>query len=114
MKKYLAFAMALAMVAASFAGCGSSSSAPADTTAATTANLRRFLTGPRECEITGVDSTPDGRTLFVGIQHPGEDASDPNAPTSNWPASQAGAAPGVRPRSAVVAITRADGGIIGL
>ena len=37
MKKYLAFAMALAMVAASFAGCGSSSSAPADTTAATTA-----------------------------------------------------------------------------
>ncbi len=37
MKKYLAFAMALAMVAASFAGCGSSSSAPTDTTAATTA-----------------------------------------------------------------------------
>ena len=37
MKKYLAFAMALAMVAASFAGCGSSSSAPADTTAAATA-----------------------------------------------------------------------------
>ena len=37
MKKYLAFAMALAMVAASFAGCGSSSSAPASTTAATTA-----------------------------------------------------------------------------
>ena len=37
MKKYLAFAMALAMVAASFAGCGSSSSAPANTTAATTA-----------------------------------------------------------------------------
>ena len=37
MKKYLAFAMALAMVAASFAGCGSSSSAPASTAAATTA-----------------------------------------------------------------------------
>ena len=37
MKKYLAFAMALAMVAASFAGCGSSSSAPASTTVATTA-----------------------------------------------------------------------------
>ena len=37
MKKYLAFAMALAMVVASFAGCGSSSSAPADTTVATTA-----------------------------------------------------------------------------
>lgn len=82
--------------------------------AATTATLRRFLVGPREAEITGVDTTPDGRTVFVGIQHPGEDATNPNAPTSNWPASQAGAAPGVRPRSAVVAVTRADGGIVGL
>ena len=83
-------------------------------TAATAANLRRFLTGPLEAEITGVDTTPDGRTIFVGIQHPGEDAADPNAPSSNWPANQTGAAPGVRPRSAVVAVTRADGGIIGL
>ena len=82
--------------------------------AATAANLRRFLVGPVESEITGVDTTPDGRTVFVGIQHPGEDAADPNAPTSNWPANQNGAAPGVRPRSAVVAVTRADGGIIGL
>jgi secreted PhoX family phosphatase len=80
--------------------------------AATTATLRRFLTGPKECEITGVDSTPDGRTLFVGIQHPGEDG-EPDAPTSNWPQSQDGTASG-RPRSAVVAITREDGGIIGL
>lgn len=83
-------------------------------TAATTANLRRFLTGPLESEITGVDTTPDGRTLFVGIQHPGEDATDPNVPSSNWPANQSGDAPGVRPRSAVVAITRGDGGIIGI
>ncbi len=82
--------------------------------AATAATLRRFLVGPREAEITGVDTTPDGRTLFVGIQHPGENATDPNAPTSNWPANQTGAAPGVRPRSAVVAVTRADGGIVGL
>jgi hypothetical protein len=81
--------------------------------AATAATVRRFMTGPIECEITGVDTTPDGRTLFVGIQHPGENGT-PTAPTSNWPASQAGAAPGVRPRSAVVAITRADGGIIGV
>jgi secreted PhoX family phosphatase len=80
--------------------------------AATTATLRRFLTGPKECEITGVDTTPDGRTLFVGIQHPGEDG-EPDAPSSNWPQSQGGTASG-RPRSAVVAITRQDGGIIGL
>lgn len=82
--------------------------------AATPATVRRFLTGPLEAEITGVDTTPDGRTIFVGIQHPGEDAADPNQPSSNWPANQNAPAPGVRPRSAVVAVTRADGGIIGL
>jgi len=80
--------------------------------AATTATLKRFLTGPKECEITGVDSTPDGRTLFVGIQHPGERGSA-NSPTSNWPQSQSGNVSG-RPRSAVVAITRDDGGVVGL
>ena len=82
-------------------------------TAATAANLRRFLTGPLGAEITGVDTTPDGRTLFVGIQHPGENGT-PTALESNWPANQTAAAPGVRPRSAVVAVTRADGGIVGL
>jgi secreted PhoX family phosphatase len=79
---------------------------------ATLATLRRFLTGPFECEITGVDSTPDGRTLFVGIQHPGEDG-EPDAPSSNWPQSQGGMATG-RPRSAIVAITKDDGGVIAL
>ena len=34
--------------------------------------LRRFLVGPKECEITGIAETPDGKTLFVNIQHPGE------------------------------------------
>lgn len=80
--------------------------------AATAATLRRFLVGPKECEITGVDSTPDGRTLFVGIQHPGEDGA-PATPSSNWPQSQGGTTSG-RPRSAVIAITRTDGGVIGL
>lgn len=78
----------------------------------TEATLRRFLTGPLECEITGVDSTPDGRTLFVGIQHPGENG-EPAAPSSNWPQSQDGTASG-RPRSAIVAITKDDGGVIAL
>jgi len=80
--------------------------------AATAATLKRFLVGPKECEITGVDSTPDGRTLFVGIQHPGENGS-PTAPSSNWPQSQTGTTSG-RPRSAVAVITRNDGGIVGL
>jgi secreted PhoX family phosphatase len=80
--------------------------------AATAATLKRFLVGPKECEITGVDSTPDGRTLFVGIQHPGEGGSAAT-PSSNWPQSQSGTASG-RPRSAVIAITRNDGGVVGL
>lgn len=97
---------------------GSSGTATQSTivgTAATAANLRRFLVGPVECEITGVDTTPDGRTLFVGIQHPGEDGT-PAAPSSHWPDSQSGnsVAATVRPRSAIVAITREDGGVIAL
>lgn len=82
--------------------------------AATAATLKRFLVGPVECEITGVDSTPDGRTLFVGIQHPGEGGT-PSAPTSHWPASQSGTAGAtVRPRSAIAIITKNDGGVVAL
>ena len=77
----------------------------------TTGEVRRFLTGPAGCEITGVTSTPDLRTMFVNIQHPGESASersDPNEPMkiSKWP-------DGGRPRSATVVITKNDGGRIG-
>ncbi len=75
--------------------------------------LRRFLVGCKECEITGIDTTPDGKTVFVNIQHPGE-LGNPSNITSNWPASQAGAAPGVRPRSATIAITKNDGGVVAL
>jgi secreted PhoX family phosphatase len=78
-----------------------------------TKEVRRFLTSPPQCEVTGVISTPDGRTVFVGIQHPGEEnlAEDPDE-FSNWPASQFGG-PGGRPRAAVLAISREDGGIVG-
>jgi len=83
--------------------------------AATEASLKRFLIGPVECEITGVDTTPDGRTLFVGIQHPGENGPVAT-PSSHWPDSQASGTAGatVRPRSAIVAITKNDGGIVAL
>lgn len=81
--------------------------APGDT-------LRRFLVGPKECEITGITTTPDGRSLFVNIQHPGENGGPTNA-TSSWPATQeATAAVGTRPRSATIVITRNDGGVVGL
>jgi len=32
-----------------------------------TGDVRRFLTGPVGCEITGIAVTPDGRTMFVNI-----------------------------------------------
>jgi len=85
-----------------------------------TKEIRRFLTAPPNAEVTGVTMSPDGKTMWVGLQHPGED-STPAAPTaiSDWPASQWAARadgtplPPGRPRSSVVVITRADGGIIG-
>jgi secreted PhoX family phosphatase len=76
-------------------------------------NLRRFLVGPKECEITGIDTTPDGKTLFVNIQHPGENGNPANI-TSHWPDSQTSAASIARPRSATIAITKNDGGVVGL
>jgi len=77
-----------------------------------TGEVRRFLTGPVGCEVTGVTTTPDLRTMFVNIQHPGEspsERSDPAQPGrfSTWP-DGAG-----RPRSATVVIRRLDGGVIG-
>ena len=80
--------------------------------------VRRFLTGPRGCEVTGITATPDGQTLFINIQHPGESASeraDPAQPTaiSAWPGNQFPELGGGRPRSATVAIRRLGGGVIG-
>ncbi len=81
--------------------------------------VRRFLTGPRGCEITGVITTPDQRTMFVNVQHPGESTSywnglfgapSPDNPStvSSWPFFG-----GRRPRPATVVITKRDGGKIG-
>ena len=76
--------------------------------------LRRFLVGPKECEITGITSTPDGESLFVNIQHPGENGSPSNI-TSSWPATQGGQQGTSRPRSATIVITKTDAsGVVGL
>ena len=48
--------------------------------------VRRFLVGPVECEITGIAITPDGKTMFCNVQHPGEDGSIA-APTRAEPAA---------------------------
>ncbi len=70
--------------------------------------LRRFITGPLGAEMTGLTLTPDGRNLFVNVQHP-----------ANWPVSDnATEAPAegqkVRPRSTTVVIRREDGGPVGV
>jgi secreted PhoX family phosphatase len=75
--------------------------------------IKRFLTSPTDCEVSGIAMTPDGKAMFVNIQHPNSRGTKEN-PTSrgNWPHSQ-GYGPSGRPRSATVLITRDDGGIIG-
>ncbi|MBM7454219.1 hypothetical protein HNR62_000043 [Oceanisphaera litoralis] len=65
--------------------------------------IRRFLTGPIACEITGLAFSPDQKTLFVGVQHPGEDLVGSHFPMGG----------DSTPRSSVMIITREDGGIIG-
>jgi hypothetical protein len=107
-----------------FAAMGNNQMLVADPT---TQQIKRFMVGPSGCEITGITWTPDRRTLFVNIQHPGEIGSNhPNAPKrpdgkvyndndiardptafSQWPMR------GMRPRSAVVIVRKQDGGVIG-
>jgi len=79
-----------------------------------TKEFKRFLIGPNGCEITGMDMTPDFKTMFISIQHPGETASersDPYKPKaiSDWPDG----AKFSRPRSATIAIWRKDGKTVG-
>jgi uncharacterized protein len=81
---------------------------------AASGQTKRFLTAPTNSEVTGAAWTPDGKTLFINVQHPGEtagDRSDPAEPSkfSNWPDYK----PGGRPRSSTVVIRKMDGGIIG-
>ena len=84
-----------------------------------TRQITRFLTSPRNCEVTGVVSTPDGKTMFVNIQHPGEDWTGSYTSNSTWPDSgfngptTQSANGAIKPRSATVVITKDDGGVIG-
>ena len=68
-----------------------------------TGEIRRFLVGPRECEVTGITWAADRRTQFVGIQHPGEKGGSSHFPGGG----------DTVPRSSIVAITPDDGSLIG-
>lgn len=81
-----------------FAGMGNNQMLLGDTE---TGEIQRFLVGPKDCEITGLTWSPDRKTLFIGIQHPGEKGN------SHFPEGGE-----TVPRSCVVAIRREVGGII--
>ena len=74
----------------------------------TTGAVRRLFTGVKGCEVTGVALTPDQRTMFVNVQHPGD--GDPAL--TNFPEAYTGAT-GPVPRDATIVITRRDGKVIG-
>ena len=81
------------------------------------AKLRRFLVAPKGAEVTGITESADGKTLFVNIQHPGENTPAIGTAAaftfeSQWPGNM-GYGPVGRPRSATIVITRTDGGVIG-
>ncbi len=83
-----------------FAGMGNNQMLCAN---ALTGEIKRFMVGPVACEITGIAFTPDQKTMFVGIQHPGEKLAPSHFPEGG----------DAVPRSSVVTITRRDGGVIG-
>jgi hypothetical protein len=85
--------------AGDFAGQGNNQMLAADPASG---EIARFLVGPRECEVTGLTWSTDRKTMFVGIQHPGEKGN------SHFPDGG-----GATPCSAVIAIARKDGGAIG-
>lgn len=83
----------------------------ADTEGAGRGSTRLFFTSPVGAEITGPYFTPDGKTLFLSIQHPGEDpdGSTYDRPSTRWPDFSSD----MPPRPSVLAITKEDDGIIG-
>ncbi len=74
--------------------------------------VKRFLTGPIGCELTGPLLSPDNRTFFCGLQHIGSDDIDGNSfkgigkPPSTFPND-------TWPRDTIIYVRRKDGGIIG-
>jgi secreted PhoX family phosphatase len=65
--------------------------------------LKQVLSAPIGAEVCGCEFTPDGTTLFLSIQHPGEGGTVDN-PVSHWPDGS-----GLPARSAVIAVSRIDG-----
>jgi uncharacterized protein len=45
----------------------------------------RFAAGPVDTEMCGMCFSPDEKTMFLSIQHPGENSPTAESPTSRWP-----------------------------
>lgn len=73
------------------------------TSGAERGQLRQVLSAPVGSEVCGCEFTPDGTTLFLSIQHPGEGGTV-DSPVSHWPDGK-----GLPARSAVIAVSREDG-----
>jgi len=73
-----------------------------------TREFKRLFTGVKGSEVTGVATTPDRKTMFVNLQHPG----DGSAAVSNFPEFFVGAS-GPVPRDCTIVIKRINGGVIG-
>ncbi len=69
-----------------------------------------LFAAPIGAECCGPCFTPDGRTLFVAVQHPGEDSESLETVSTRWPDFGADSLP----RPTVVAIQREDGDEIGV
>ncbi|XDA97289.1 PhoX family phosphatase [Sulfitobacter sp. LCG007] len=78
-----------------FAGMGNNQMLAGDPV---TGEIRRFLTGPKGSEVTGLTWSSDRRTMFVGIQHPAAPFPDGE---------------GSLPRSSIVMVRRTDNGLVG-
>ncbi len=58
----------------------------------------QVASAPIDAEFTGPCFSPDYKTLFLSVQHPGETTKDINHPTSHWPT-------GKTPKPSVIAIS---------
>lgn len=65
----------------------------------TAGSIVQVASAPVSAEFTGPRFSPDGQTLFLSVQHPGEHSKNLGELTSHWPAGGTSI-----PRSAVVAI----------